>query len=328
MEKVIGIRFRDGGKIYHFDPGPHPVQKGDYVVVNTEQGKGLGEVVEGPFPKNPDVHPKEIKPIERPAQPVEIERHFENLRFEEEAEAFCLERIQALGLAMNLVDVECFYDRSKIIFYFTADGRVDFRELVKDLVRRLRMRVELRQIGVRNQAKMVGGLGTCGRPLCCATFLRNFHPVSIKMAKEQNLSLNPSKISGACGRLMCCLQYEYDTYKYYKQGMPKLGKKVETPQGRGKVIRQNVIDRIVTVLLESGQAIDIEYGPVSEHGAARPCQANLCERRNDAAPSQKGNAQEKPKPSGSAKQDSGQKPRKKKSRSGRSRKKTKKKRAE
>ncbi|MBZ4660128.1 MAG: stage 0 sporulation protein [Desulfacinum sp.] len=326
MEKVIGIRFRDGGKIYHFDPGPFQVRKGDYVVVNTEQGKGLGEVVEGPFPKNPDVHPKEVKPIERPAEPSEIEKHFENLRFEEEAEAFCLERIQALGLPMNLVDVECFYDRSKIIFYFTADGRVDFRELVKDLVRRLRMRVELRQIGVRNQAKMVGGLGTCGRPLCCATFLRNFHPVSIKMAKEQNLSLNPGKISGACGRLMCCLQYEYDTYKYYKQGMPKLGKKVETPQGRGKVIRQNVIDRVVTVLLENGQEIDIDYGPVSAQGPPRPCQAKAPAPREADVPSQEGEARPQAQPEAPRPEGPQQKPRKKKSRSGRSKKK--KKRAE
>lgn len=280
MEKVIGIRFREGGKIYHFDPGPWDVRKGDYVVVHTEQGIGLGEVMEGPFVKNPDVHPKDIKPIERPASPEEIEKHFENMRYEEEAEKFCLERIQALQLPMNLVDVECFFDRSKIIFYFTADTRVDFRELVKDLVRRFRTRVELRQIGVRNQAKMVGGLGTCGRPLCCATFLRSFHPVSIKMAKEQNLSLNPGKISGACGRLMCCLQYEYEVYRQYKQGMPKLGKKVDTPKGRGKVIRQNVMDRTITVLLESGEELEIAYGPLPDETDTGPPS-----RRQGRAPS-------------------------------------------
>lgn len=280
MEKVIGIRFREGGKIYYFDPGPWDVHKGDYVVVYTEQGIGLGEVMEGPFVKNPDLHPKDIKPIERPASPEEIEKHFDNMRYEEEAEKFCLERIQALQLPMNLVDVECFFDRSKIIFYFTADTRVDFRELVKDLVRRFRTRVELRQIGVRNQAKMVGGLGTCGRALCCATFLRSFHPVSIKMAKEQNLSLNPGKISGACGRLMCCLQYEYEVYRQYKQGMPKLGKKVDTPKGRGKVIRQNVMDRTITVLLESGEEFEIAYGPLpDETDTGLPC------RRQGRAPS-------------------------------------------
>ncbi|MGQ9669719.1 PSP1 domain-containing protein [Desulfosoma sp.] len=280
VEKVIGIRFREGGKTYHFDPGPWDVHKGDYVVVHTEQGIGLGEVMEGPFVKNPDLHPKDIKPIERPASPEEIEKHFDNMRYEEEAEKFCLERIQALELPMNLVDVECFFDRSKIIFYFTADTRVDFRELVKDLVRRFRTRVELRQIGVRNQAKMVGGLGTCGRALCCATFLRSFHPVSIKMAKEQNLSLNPGKISGACGRLMCCLQYEYEVYRQYKQGMPKLGKKVDTPKGRGKVIRQNVMDRTITVLLESGEEFEIAYGPLpDETDTGPPC------RRQGRAPS-------------------------------------------
>ncbi len=308
MEKVIGIRFREGGKIYHFDPGKWEVHKGDHVVVHTEQGKGVGVVVEGPFPRNPEVHPKEIKSIERPAKPEEIERYYDNLRFEDEAQAFCLERIQARGLPMNLVDVECFYDRSKIIFYFTADGRVDFRELVKDLVRRLRMRVELRQIGVRNQAKMVGGLGTCGRPLCCATFLRTFHPVSIKMAKEQNLSLNPSKISGACGRLMCCLQYEYDTYKHYKQGMPKLGKKIDTPHGRGKVIRQNVMDRVITVLLENGQEIEIDYGPVPspepepkpEGGQASGPQESPTEP-STASSSKKRKAKSKGKSSGSKK---------------------------
>lgn len=270
VEKVIGIRFREGGKIYYFDPGPWKVRKGDYVVVHTEQGIGLGEVMEGPFVKNPHVHLKDIKPIERPANPKEIEKHFDNMRYEEEAENFCLERIQALQLPMNLVDVECFFDRSKIIFYFTADTRVDFRELVKDLVRRFRTRAELRQIGVRNHAKMVGGLGTCGRPLCCATFLRSFHPVSIKMAKEQNLSLNPDKISGACGRLMCCLQYEYEVYRQYKQGMPKLGKKVDTPKGRGKVIRQNVMDRTITVLLESGEEFEIDYGPLPDETDTRP----------------------------------------------------------
>ncbi|MDY6910723.1 MAG: stage 0 sporulation family protein [Thermodesulfobacteriota bacterium] len=258
MGKVVGIRFRNGGKVYHFDPGDIEVKKGDFVIVHTEQGMGLGEVVEGPFPRNENVHPKELKKIQRLATADEIHTYSENLRSEEEAEKYCLERIQVHRLPMNLVDVEYLFDRSKIIFYFTADGRVDFRELVKDLVRRFRTRVELRQIGVRNQAKMVGGLGTCGRPLCCATFLKNFHPVSIKMAKEQNLSLNPSKISGACGRLMCCLQYEYDTYCALKKGMPKMGKKIETPEGRGKVIRQNLIDRRVTVLLESGQEIELE----------------------------------------------------------------------
>ncbi len=261
MEKVIGIRFRKCGKIYHFDPGNVSVKRGDFVMVKTEQGAGLGEVAEGPYPRDQRVHPSEIKKIERLATNDEIQKHLRNLSVEQEAKNYCLERIMGHKLDMNLVDVEYFYDGSRIIFYFTSDGRVDFRELLKDLVRRLRTRVELRQIGIRNQAKMVGGLGSCGRALCCSSFLRNFHAVSIKMAKEQNLSLNPTKISGACGRLMCCLQYEYETYRELKKDMPKLGKKIELAEGRGKVIRQNIFDRTITVLLEDGKELEKQLEP-------------------------------------------------------------------
>jgi len=258
MEKVVGIRFRKGGKIYHFDPGQYSPGKDEYVIVNTEQGIGLGQVVEPPCQKNPRIHRQDIKKIERTATEDEISRLVKNMEIEADAKSFCLEKIADHQLPMNLVDVEYFFDGSKIIFYFTADGRVDFRELLKDLVRRLRTRVELRQIGIRNQAKMVGGLGGCGRPLCCATFLKNFHAVSIKMAKEQNLSLNPAKISGACGRLMCCLQFEHETYRELKKDMPKVGKKVELPEGKGKVVRQNVMARSFTVQLEDGKEIDID----------------------------------------------------------------------
>jgi len=262
MERVVGIRFRVGGKIYHFDPGDLPLKRDDCVIVNTEQGWGFGQVVELPCLKDLRFHPAELKKIDHPATSEEIQKNLENQNFEQEAKAYFMDRIAAHDLAMNLVDVEYYYDRSKIIFFFTADGRVDFRELLKDLVRRLRTRVELRQIGIRNQAKMVGGLGGCGRPLCCAWFLSNFHAVSIKMAKEQNLSLNPSKISGACGRLMCCLQYEYDTYRELKKDMPKLGKKIELPEGRGKVVRQNVMQRSVTVQLEDGKEIEKILDPL------------------------------------------------------------------
>jgi cell fate regulator YaaT (PSP1 superfamily) len=264
MERVVGIRFRNGGKVYHFDPGELSLKRGDCVIVKTEQGVGFGHVAESPTLRDPRVHPAKIKKIDHTALPDDIQRHQENLEFEQDARNYCMERIATHDLTMNLVDVEYFYDRSKIIFYFTADGRVDFRELLKDLVRRLRTRVELRQIGIRNQAKMVGGLGGCGRPLCCASFLKNFHAVSIKMAKEQNLSLNPTKISGACGRLMCCLQYEHDTYRELKKDMPKLGKKIEIPEGRGKVVRQNVLQRSVTVLLEDGREIEKTLDPLSE----------------------------------------------------------------
>lgn len=264
MDRVVGIRFRKEGKIYHFDPGEYSLKKGDHVIVRTEQGVGFGEVVEGPYPRDPRLHPQEIKKVDRPATREEVQTYYQNLEFEQDAKSYCLDRIKAHNLAMNLVNVEYFYDGSKIIFYFTADGRVDFRELLKDLVRRLRTRVELRQIGIRNQAKMVGGLGGCGRPLCCASFLKNFHSVSIKMAKEQNLSLNPTKISGACGRLMCCLQYEYETYKELKKDMPKIGKKIEIPEGRGKVIRQNIVDRTITVQLEDGREVEKQLDPISE----------------------------------------------------------------
>lgn len=276
MDKVIGIRFRKGGKIYHFDPGEHAVKRDDFVLVHTEQGIGLGQVVEGPYPKDPRVHPADVKKIERMATEDEIATHRKNLEVEQDAKDFFYDRIRAHNLPMNLVDVEYFFDGSKIIFYFTADGRVDFRELLKDLVRKLRTRVELRQIGIRNQAKMVGGLGGCGRPLCCSSFLKNFHAVSIKMAKEQNLSLNPTKISGACGRLMCCLQYEYETYRDLKKDMPKLGKKIEIPEGRGKVIRQNVLDRTITVLLEDGKEIEKVMPLVVEQPPCCAAQGKPC----------------------------------------------------
>ncbi len=262
MERVIGIRFREGGKIYHFSPGNLELKRGDYVIVHTEQGVGFGQVVQSSQPRDPQIHPTTLKNVERLATEDEIRRAHDNAKQERAAKQFCMECIQRHGLAMNLVDVEYFYDSSKIIFYFTADGRVDFRELVKDLVRHFKTRVELRQIGVRNQARMVGGLGGCGRELCCASFLRDFQPVSVKMAKEQNLSLNPTKISGACGRLMCCLKYEYDTYKTLRKDMPKLGKKVDTPEGRGKVIRQNVLERTYTVILETGKELEINLGPL------------------------------------------------------------------
>lgn len=293
MEKVIGIRFRRGGKVYYFSCGPLGLKKGDYVIVHTEQGMGLGEIVEGPYEHDERFHPKQMKQVDRLAKEEEIRKYFDHMHYESEARDYCLERIQAHGLPMNLVGVEYFYDGSKIIFFFTADGRVDFRELVKDLVRKFRTRVELKQIGVRNQAKMVGGLGTCGRPLCCATFLRNFHPVSIKMAKDQNLSLNPSKISGACGRLMCCLQYEHETYRQCRKNMPKLGKKIEIDEGRGKVIRQNILQRKVIVLLEDGREVELDLGPVSED--SKPADRESAERQaSDRKPAERRPSEPKP----------------------------------
>ncbi|MFH0810597.1 MAG: regulatory iron-sulfur-containing complex subunit RicT, partial [Pseudomonadota bacterium] len=221
---------------------------------------------------------REFKKVVRVATDDDLEQAANHVRFEREAHQFCMARIVERQLTMNLSSVEYLFDGSKIIFYFTADGRVDFRELVKDLVGRLRMRVELRQIGVRNEAKMLGGLGGCGRELCCASFLNDFEPVSVKMAKEQNLALNPAKISGICGCLLCCLTYEYQTYMELKKGMPKCGKRVCTTSGEGRVVRQNVMNRQFTVLLADGREMDMtpdDIVPFEESAKAgeRPQQA-------------------------------------------------------
>ena len=258
MGKIIGIRFRESGKIYNFDSGNLVVKIGDKVIVKTEQGLGLGEVVT--TPRNIDSETEEtLKKVIRMANEDDLWQHEKNVAREKFAFDFCLERIKARQMEMKLVTTEALFDGSKIIFYYTADGRVDFRALVKDLVAKFRTRIEMRQIGVRHEAKMVGGLGCCGRELCCATFLNEFAPVSVKMAKEQNLSLNPTKISGVCGRLMCCLTFEYNTYLERKKGLPKVGKRIMTDQGEGKVIRQNVIDRISVVLLQDGEEIEVVH---------------------------------------------------------------------
>ncbi len=258
MDNIVGIRFREDGKIYHFIPGHFVLKEGDEVIVKTEKGLSLG-IVATPVRKRDPNYPKDqLKEVFRLANDNDRQQYKDCLAREEEAHRFCQERIEERNLPMVLVDVERFFDGSKIIFYFYADGRVDFRELVKDLVKKLHTRVELRQIGVRNKAKMIGGVGPCGRELCCATFLKEFHSVSVKMAKEQNLSLNPTKISGVCGRLMCCLKYEYTDYVEMKKGMPKVGKRIITPEGEGKVVRQNVMEQRVAVALDDGR--EIEFG--------------------------------------------------------------------
>jgi cell fate regulator YaaT (PSP1 superfamily) len=296
--------------VYDFDAGHFVINAGDMVIVDTEQGLALGQVVRGPRSLPEEAEPPEgqatdqapaegegaeavpeavvaagepageeaepeapraepapvrarpelphaappLKSIYRMATADDLAQAQSNARLEAEAYAHCQERIAARKLDMNLVKVESLFDRSKVIFYFTAEGRLDFRELVKDLVARFRTRVELRQIGVRHEAKLLGGIGSCGRELCCATFLKDFAPVSVKMAKEQNLSLNPTKISGLCGRLMCCLTYEYETYQALKKDLPKLGKKVVLgPDLEAKVIRQNVLERKVTLILPDGR---------------------------------------------------------------------------
>ena len=236
MAIVVGVRFRTAGKIYYFDPLNMDLVRGDHVIVETARGVECGEILTGnhEVPENKIVQP--LKSVMRKADDEDLKHNEDNRLKEKEAFNICQDKINKHKLEMKLIDVEYTFDNNKVLFYFTADGRVDFRELVKDLASVFRTRIELRQIGVRDEAKMMGAIGTRGRELCCSTFLSEFHPVSIKMAKEQSLSLNPTKISGTCGRLMCCLKYEQDCYEYLLKRTPKVEAIVRTPQGDGVVI--------------------------------------------------------------------------------------------
>ena len=258
MAKIVGIRFKPAGKVYDFDCGAFVLNMGDAVIVETEQGLSIGSVVKPPEICDESALKKPLKKVYRLATDKDFEQQEKNRADERDAHQYCLGCIEKLGLKMNLFSVEKAFDGSKFTFFFTADGRVDFRQLVKMLVKHLGVRIEMRQVGIRNQAKMCGGIGRCGRALCCSTFLDKFEPVSIRMAKEQSLSLNPTKISGQCGRLMCCLTYEYDTYVHLKKGMPKLGKYVQTAGGKGKVIRHNAICNRLTVRLEDGIEVETD----------------------------------------------------------------------
>ena len=251
MITVIGVRFKKAGKVYYFDPSDVWPRPGEYVVVETTRGLELGEVVTSAREVTDDQIVQPLKKVIRAALAEDVQRAEMNAQKEKEAFPICQERIRAHKLDMKLVDVEYTFDNSKIIFYFTADGRVDFRELVKDLASIFKMRIELRQIGVRDEAKMLGGLGACGRPICCAAFLGDFQPLSIKMAKEQNLSLNPVKISGQCGRLMCCLRYEQDYYEQMLKKVPKVGSEVITPDGPAIVSEIFVIREKVRVRIRN-----------------------------------------------------------------------------
>ena len=241
MKKVISVRFKENGKSYYFDPAGADIKTGEYVIVETARGIECGEVVQGVKEIADSAVSKALKPITRMADSVDVRRMRQNREDEKRAYHTCQECIARHGLEMKLVEAEYTLDRSKIMFYFTADGRVDFRELVKDLAGIFHTRIELRQIGVRDESKMLGGLGVCGQPFCCSRFLKNFQPVSIKMAKEQGLSLNPAKISGACGRLMCCLAYEQKSYEYLNSITPQPGSVVRTPDGEGTVLEANVV---------------------------------------------------------------------------------------
>lgn len=262
--KVIGVRFKKAGKIYYFGPNDLDIHKEDYVIVETARGIEFGQCVIGIKEVSEEDIIAPLKNVLRIASEEDIKKHNENKAKEEDALNICTQKIEEHGLQMKLIDVEYTFDNNKVIFYFTADGRVDFRELVKDLATIFKTRIELRQIGVRDEAKMIGGLGPCGRPMCCSSFLGDFASVSIKMAKEQNLSLNPTKISGICGRLMCCLNYEQSTYESIRKVLPKVGSIVKTPMGNGEVIQNNIVKENVKVKLKKKDEEILEIFKIDE----------------------------------------------------------------
>ena len=264
MGKLIGVQFQKNGKIYYFDANGFDVNPGEYVIVDTARGHDLGEVAMGPRDIDEETWKNPLKKTIRIASEQDIQHGIDNREKEKEAFSICQKKIAEHKLEMKLVSVEYAFDNSKILFFFTANGRVDFRSLVKDLASIFKMRIELRQIGVRDEAKMLGGLGPCGRPICCGTFLDQFQPVSIKMAKEQNLSLNPTKISGVCGRLMCCRKYEQEHYEMTRKKMPKVGREVVTPDGTGPVSDLNIVKETVFVRLMNGDTSEIKEYPLEE----------------------------------------------------------------
>lgn len=264
MVKVVGVRFKKAGKIYYFDPDELIIDAGANVIVETARGVEFGEAVipNREVPDDEIVAP--LKKVMRIASTEDAKHSEDNRRKEKEAFSSCLQKIKDHNLYMKLIDVEYTFDNNKILFYFTADGRVDFRELVKDLAAVFKTRIELRQIGVRDESKMMGGIGVCGRVLCCSSYLGEFQPVSIKMAKEQGLSLNPTKISGTCGRLMCCLKYEQDAYEEIIRRIPKAGAIVDTPDGQGVVMDISLLKEIVKVRLDKGNDSDLRLYKVDE----------------------------------------------------------------
>lgn len=270
MVTVVGVRFRTVGKIYYFDPKGYEVTRGTNVIVETARGVEFGTVIMGPKEVEDESIVAPLKPILRIATEDDIARESYNRSREQEAYAVCKEKIREHNLEMKLIRAEYTFDNNKLLFYFTADGRIDFRNLVKDLASAFRTRIELRQIGVRDETKMLGGIGICGRELCCHTFLTDFAPVSIKMAKEQNLSLNPTKISGTCGRLMCCLNNEAETYEYLNSRLPKQGSYVMTPEGvTGRVQSVSVLRQHIKVIVENGDEREIREYSIDEINEAK-----------------------------------------------------------
>jgi cell fate regulator YaaT (PSP1 superfamily) len=262
MQKIVGVRFKTGGKIYDFDSAAFVLGIGDEVIVETEKGLGLGAVAVAPKAVEVPPHDKALKKVFRKATQADLEQASRNKALEKEAQSYCQQCIDELKLDMNLFAVESTFDASRLTFFFTADGRVDFRQLVKMLVKQLHARIEMRQVGIRNQAKMCGGLGRCGREFCCSTFLEKFDPVSIRMAKDQGLSLNPTKISGQCGRLMCCLTFENQVYQEFKAQFPQMGKTVRTKDYTGKIVRFNYLHRRVALRMDDNEEVEVNVDDI------------------------------------------------------------------
>lgn len=270
MTRIIGVRFKPTGKVYYFDPQGIEVNRGDYVIVETSRGIEYGQVMYGIKEVEDSVVTKPLKGVLRIATQEDTRKYNENKEKEKQAAKICIDKISEHGLDMKLVEVEYTFDGSKVLFYFTADGRVDFRDLVKDLASVFKTRIELRQIGVRDESKVLGSIGVCGRNLCCSEFLGEFVPVSIKMAKEQGLSLNPTKISGACGRLMCCLKYEQDTYEELNRITPSVGAVVDTPDGKGTIAYVTLLKGKVSVKLETGDETMLREFDVNDVSVSTP----------------------------------------------------------
>ena len=262
MRKTVEIKFKPDGKSYVFDCGAFVLDIGDYVIVETEQGFSMGVVSSGPAPVNPDRIKTPLKKVHRKAVDKDFAQLEENRGLEQQGLDFCKTQIRDLGLEMNLFSVDCSFDARKLTFLYTADGRVDFRELVKRLVKQFRIKIEMRQVGIRNQAKMIGGIGRCGREICCAAYMRKFDPISIRMAKNQGLSLNPTKISGVCGRLMCCLAFEEESYRTLKKDIPGIGDWIKTDRAEGRVVGHNVIAKRVTIEKEDGTVTEVDLDQI------------------------------------------------------------------
>jgi len=281
MSQILGVKFNDYGQVYYFASGPFVVREGQHVIVKTDQGMGLGKVIlTKQAPQEPESGEEEAhKPIYRLANDKDMEAVEENSQLSKNAFQFCRKCINKHKLGMKLVDVEVFFDRSKMIFYFTAPGRIDFRELIKDLVREYRTRIELRQIGVRHETQMLGAIGNCGQICCCRRFMRKFVPVTIKMAKEQNLFLNPTKISGICGRLLCCLSFEQEGYEEFHRMCPKVGKKYTTSLGAVKVLRSNFFKKSLSLLTENFEEKEVSIDEWNEIVNKPPSEEALAEAK-------------------------------------------------